>query len=265
MAARVDVVEYIYRQPDGTPYLRVRRLPNKTGFPQSHWTGSAWAGGKPKGPKIPYRLPELISASVDMPVFVCEGEKDADRLAGLGFVATTATEGAGKWTLDLNQWFAGKTVYVLADNDEPGAKHARQVADNLTGVAAEVRIVNLPDLPPKGDVSDWLGAGGDPGGLIDLCRNFPVHRRGNGHDAMADGGETTPPRPCGVWQRCRPSNTTRCGSPRPNAWPCVPRPSTRRSNGLGPGHLPRTAMATTFLPNRSRGRTQLMVPTSSIS
>jgi hypothetical protein len=35
-------------------------------------------------------------------VFVAEGEKDADALAALGFVATSASEGAEKWTEDLN-------------------------------------------------------------------------------------------------------------------------------------------------------------------
>ena len=52
-------------------------------------------------------------------------------------IATTTSEGAEKWTSDLDRWFAGRTVYVLAYNDQVGRKHARQVADNLTGVAAE--------------------------------------------------------------------------------------------------------------------------------
>jgi DNA primase len=44
--------------------------------------------GAPKGPKIPYRLPELVQAEHDTVVIV-EGEKDADALAALGFVVTT--------------------------------------------------------------------------------------------------------------------------------------------------------------------------------
>ena len=68
--------EYIYKQADGAPYLRVVR----PGFYQSHWTGSGWANGAPKGPKIPYRLPELLDAEHDT-VFIVEGEKDADNLA----------------------------------------------------------------------------------------------------------------------------------------------------------------------------------------
>lgn len=121
--------EYDYKQADGTPYLRVVRGGNKR-FWQERWNGRGWEKGKPQGPKIPYRLPALVATS-DKPIFVCEGEKDADRLAHLKLVATSASEGAGKWKSELNRWFEHRTVYVLADNDEPGAAHALEVAKNL--------------------------------------------------------------------------------------------------------------------------------------
>ena len=116
--------------------------------------------GRREGRSDPYRLPEMKRAVHDT-VFIVEGEKDADNLAKHGFVATTNIGGAGNWKPALNQHFAGKTVYILPDNDEPGAKHAVDVAQHLTGIAASVRIVNLPGLPEKGDVSDWIEAGGD--------------------------------------------------------------------------------------------------------
>ena len=51
------------------------------------------------------------------------------------------------------------------------------MARSLHGVAGEIRIVDLPDLPPKGDVSDWLGvAGNDAGGLVALCRAAPLYQ-----------------------------------------------------------------------------------------
>jgi 5S rRNA maturation endonuclease (ribonuclease M5) len=125
---------------------------SKKAFWQSHWDGRAWAEGKPPGPKIPYRLPELAERPVN-PVYIVEGEKDADRPAGLGLVATTSSEGAEKWTRELNQHFRGRHVFVLPDNDDPGRKHGRQVAENLQGIAETVTVVELPGLPPKGDVS----------------------------------------------------------------------------------------------------------------
>jgi len=149
------VAIYVYAKEDGSPYLRVVR----PGFYQSHWNGLAWVSGAPKGPKIPYRLPELLVAEHNT-VLIVEGEKDADNLAALGLLATTNSGGAEKWTADLNQYFKGREVYILPDNDEPGERHAKQVSENLSGIAREIRVVRLPGLPPKGDVSDWLDAGG---------------------------------------------------------------------------------------------------------
>ena len=40
-----------------------------------------------------YRLPELRASGIAGTVFLCEGEKDADRLVGLGLVATTCPGG----------------------------------------------------------------------------------------------------------------------------------------------------------------------------
>jgi AAA domain len=74
--------------------------------------------------------------------------------------ATSASEGAGKWTPDLNEWFRDRTAYILPDNDGSGAKHAEQVACSLAGIAREVRIVNLPGLAAGDDVYDWIKRGG---------------------------------------------------------------------------------------------------------
>jgi hypothetical protein len=163
--------EYVYRLEDGTPYLRVKRTPDKQ-FYQSHWNGTSWANGAPKGPKIPYRLPELAQAEHET-VLIVEGEKDADNLAALGFLATTNSGGAEKWTDDLTGYFKGRDVYILPDNDEPGERHAAQVTQKLAAVAREIRVVRLPDLPPKGDVSDWLAAGGTADELARLMEAAP--------------------------------------------------------------------------------------------
>ena len=77
---------WIYKTEDGTPYLRVERVQLDSGkvYPQSRWNGSGWDRGKPTGPKIPYRLPELVAAP-GQPVFITEGEKCADAVAKLGW------------------------------------------------------------------------------------------------------------------------------------------------------------------------------------
>ena len=88
-------------------------------------------------------------------------------------LATCNAGGAGKWTAEHAQYLAGRPVIVLADNDEPGRNHAQQVAATLQGIAESVRIVELPGLPPKGDVSDWIAAGGTKEELIRLIDATP--------------------------------------------------------------------------------------------
>jgi 5S rRNA maturation endonuclease (ribonuclease M5) len=153
------VAQYIYKQENGEPYLRVCRTANKQ-FPQFHWDGSAWVKGKPKGPKIPYRLPELAAAPVGTIIYLCEGEKDADNLIKLGFVATSASEGANaKWDPALTAWFKGRRIVILPDADAPGRTHGQKVARALQPVAASVKVVDLyPDRTDGSDISNWLEA-----------------------------------------------------------------------------------------------------------
>jgi hypothetical protein len=186
--------EYIYEDQDGNNYLRVERTEAKQ-FPQSHWENDEWIYGAPKGPKIPYLLPQLLAAPAEKPVFICEGEKDADSVYCLRYssepddtarlISTSASGGAGKWTKDLNHWFAGKqTVYILEDNDDPGRAHAQMVARNLTGVVGEIRIVSLPGLDEHGDVSNWIEAREAEGlkpdqaraELLRLCAAAPLYK-----------------------------------------------------------------------------------------
>ncbi len=108
---------------------------------------------------VPYRLPELL-AKPTSPVIVVEGERDADNLAHISLLATCNAGGAGKWRSAHAGVLRGRRVVVIPDNDDAGRNHALLVARSLQGIAAWVRIVDLPGLPPKGDVSDWIEAGG---------------------------------------------------------------------------------------------------------
>ena len=122
-----------------------------------------------------YRLPELIATHARKWVIVCEGEKDADLLWKLGFVATTNAMGAGKWDANYTEALFGRRVAILPDNDDPGWKHALRVASELHGSATEVRIIELPGLgertPKHGkDITDWLEDGHDAEELKALIR-----------------------------------------------------------------------------------------------
>lgn len=122
---------------------------------------------------LPYRLADIMNSTG--PIFVCEGEKTADAVASLGLVATTAHGGAGRWWPSLNDYFRSRPVIILPDNDEPGERHARIVADALTGTARSIRVLRLPDLPRKGDAVDWVIMGGTKEKLVDLAKGCPFY------------------------------------------------------------------------------------------
>jgi hypothetical protein len=154
---------YDYRAEDHALLYQVVRMDPKA-FRQRAPDGRGgwrWTVGNVR--RVLYCLPELLAADPAALVFYPEGEKDADRLAGLGLVATTHAGGAGKWRPEHAESLRGRHVVVLPDNDPPGRAGARKVAEGLVGVAASVRVLELPGLPEKGDVSDWLAARGFEG------------------------------------------------------------------------------------------------------
>jgi RecA-family ATPase len=165
------VASYDYTDADGTLLYQVLRLEPKS-FRQRKPDGNGgwnWSLGEAR--RIPYRWPELLQFP-DATVFICEGEKDADRVASLGHCATTVA--GNKWTDDCVKALAGRGVIVLQDNDDPGREKALAAARALHGMAKSTRVVLLPNLPDKGDVSDWLDA--DPRHaekLTDICFDVP--------------------------------------------------------------------------------------------
>ncbi len=148
---------YDYRDPAGEMVFQVVRYVPKA-FRQRRPDGKGgWVWKLGNVTRIPYRLPELLSAiSNGTPIFITEGERDAERLVREGLEATTVPGGAGAWSDHYARWFTGAHVAILGDNDEPGRNFARDVAASLLDVARSVRVLDLPDLPDGGDVTDWL-------------------------------------------------------------------------------------------------------------
>ena len=108
-------------------------------------------------PKVLYNLPALINAVKDgFPIWVVEGEKDANTLIEMGLCATTMPGGAGKW-LDIHtETLAGALVEIVADNDTPGKQHAQVVLDELIKVGCDSQIWISPQAK---DITDHLSAG----------------------------------------------------------------------------------------------------------
>lgn len=122
--------------------------------------------------RVLYRLPEvLVAVHHKHRIYVVEGEKDADSIAKLlGLTATTNPGGAGKWRAEQTEALKGaREIVILPDNDEPGRKHGRTVAEALRPVVETVRVLELPGLAEKGDVSDWIAAGGNRDALERLA------------------------------------------------------------------------------------------------
>ena len=156
--------KYGYTDESGASLSRVIRRERSAGaerekaFYQERHENGRWIKGLKDTRRVPYRLHKVVKAKR---VFIAEGEKDADTLRKkLKVTATTNPMGAGKWPPEFAQYFKHKHVIILPDNDAPGRKHALTVAGSLLPVAASVRVVELPDLPEKGDVTDWVRAGG---------------------------------------------------------------------------------------------------------
>lgn len=167
------VATYDYADEDGEVLVQVVRLDPKEFRQRRPDPAGGWSWSVKGVRAIPYRLPELWGLEGKGTAYVVEGEKDADALFGLGLVATCNAGGAGKWTDDHSRQLAGLDVVVLPDNDDAGRKHAEIVAASLQGVAKSVRVVSLPGLPPKGDVSDWLASGGSVAALEAAAASAP--------------------------------------------------------------------------------------------
>jgi RecA-family ATPase len=159
-------------------------------------TGWSW---KIKGVRqVPYRLNDVIEAvATEKVVYIVEGEKDADNLWDIGVPATTNAGGCGKWRRELSDFFHDADVVIIQDNDPqtidkqtgkplfhedgrpklPGQDHAQQVARDLFDVAHRVRVLDLAkrwtDMPLKGDVSDWIKAGGTTEALSNIAELVP--------------------------------------------------------------------------------------------
>jgi hypothetical protein len=163
---------YVYCDENGAPLFEVVRLepPGKEKIIFQRKPGEKKSTGIKGIRRVPYRLPELIAAiKAGETVYIPEGEKKVDRLRALGLAATCNAEGAGKWEDAYSAHMRVAHCVILPDNDQPGRDHGRAVARSLQPYAASVRVLELPGLADKGDIVNWLDAGGTVDQLKDLA------------------------------------------------------------------------------------------------
>jgi hypothetical protein len=167
------VATYEYTDESGVPLFQVVRLAPKD-FRQRRPNGKGgwtWSLGDTR--RVVYRLPEVRDAAANgRLVFVVEGEKDTDNLRKLGLTATCNPGGANKWRAEYNESLRGADVVIIGHNDDSGRAHVAHVACSLQAVVRRVRVLDLskawPTCPAKGDISDWIEAGGTAENLAAL-------------------------------------------------------------------------------------------------
>lgn len=168
---RAKVCHYDYVWPDGSPAMRVVRynkvdketgeVTGKKTFTQHAWDPEAGKYAPDLGdmnPPIYHADRVAATIAMNLPVIVCEGEKDADAVTEtFKLTATCNPMGAGAWRPQHTEALRGASVVIIADDDQAGLQHAQEVYDALVDVAADVRVT----LPAEGfkDISEHIAAG----------------------------------------------------------------------------------------------------------
>ncbi len=167
----IEEYPHIYRDPDGKEAYRKNRVKFKDGSKKFRFEYQDKSGNtkpkKPAGCNNLYNLDKLATAAPDTPLYIVEGEKCADAMTVAGFLATTTNTGAqnsiNKYLSDTDRKYLDNfpVKIMIPDNDKPGGEYA-QAWKQEQGA----RILPLPDIwpecPEKGDIADYLEAGGDP-------------------------------------------------------------------------------------------------------
>ena len=184
--------EYEYMDADKVVIYKAIEYRNDQGkkdFTQCRPNGNGgWIENMRGVERVLYQLPELIESPKDQIVFVVEGEKKVNALRKWGLIATCNVAGAGKWNKDYSKYLRGRDVIILPDNDPvdpvsgacPGMDHARTIINCNDGIAKSTRILELPGLPVKGDIVDWIADGGTKEQFLrivnELSRSAPTVR-----------------------------------------------------------------------------------------
>lgn len=168
-----ETARYIYTDLDGRPVYHVVRMEHpekKKEFLQG--TEKHWGIGDVT--PVLYNWPTVHAASWCL---IVEGEKDVETLKRFNVPATTNSGGAKKWRPEFAEYFRGKQVIIIPDNDEVGNEHAEMIAGDLHGVAAGVKITVCSRLP-KGDVTDYIEKeGGTWESLAALIKATPPYEK----------------------------------------------------------------------------------------
>lgn len=157
---------YSYTDEQGNELFQAVRLPGKQFRQRTQGPDGEWIWKLDGVRRVLYRLPEVMAAvAAGRTIYITEGEKDAESIRALGYVATCNPMGAGKWRDEYAPFFQGANVIICADRDEPGRVHAEKVKNSLLPYATGVWVLQAK----RGkDVTDHLEQGFDLTELVPI-------------------------------------------------------------------------------------------------
>ena len=162
---------FVYRRPDGkggwiySLYDIDPRTNQKT--------------GKKAVKRLLYRLGRVVRAELNEPILLVEGEKDVHTAESLGFVATTAGSATDWLALVKDNGHSplkGRKIWLIPDNDDAGEALVEAVRNTLA-LDADIRVLRLPGLPEKGDLSDFAEYQGPERARQKILHQGPVSDR----------------------------------------------------------------------------------------
>ncbi len=109
-------VTYDYTDESGKLLYQVCRYKPKTFKQRQPDEFGGWVWGLDGITRVLFNLPNVLTAKE---VFVVEGEKDAQALISMNYVATTSAGGAKNWLSAYGDTLKGKDVIIIPDSDEP--------------------------------------------------------------------------------------------------------------------------------------------------
>ena len=162
---------------------------------ESKATSDPWKWNMEGVSALPYHIRNVID---NQTVYIVEGEgKCDDAIEAFNLPFTTFHGGAGKWYPEVLQYFTGKNLILLPDNDTPGKEHMQRLVHAFKNTAKSIKNVELPGLQSKGDISDWIAAGNTKDQFLDLCKKTleveetenPIDELNKKHAVIMIGGK----------------------------------------------------------------------------
>lgn len=161
-------INYVIRDRTGNPLAIHRRIdyvdnqgnPNKD---VTWWQPDGTPGLNGISVKSMLYGLEMLDQYPDVStILLCEGEKSADALNRVGFLALGTVSGAGTGkapTREVLENLAGRKVVLWPDNDDIGREHMAEISAVLYALGIEVNLVEWAEAPPKGDAADLIHNG----------------------------------------------------------------------------------------------------------